>query len=251
MIREIRVHLLPDLTSPEELKGDAVVVIDVLRACTSIVHALAAGAERVIPCLEVEAARSTATQHPADQVVLGGERQGVRIEGFDLGNSPAEYTAESVGGKTVVMTTTNGTRAMEACRQARRVLIGTFVNLGAVLRDLQETGQDASAVHLVCAGTHGKVSFEDVLFAGCVVDRLTAKDATIPMDDSARLALASWKPIHDDSRSDALSIALRQGQGGQNVIRIGCEADIDLAAKIDSHAIVPRLDLERWQIVPA
>src|SRR3954447_24007137 len=121
------VHLLPALVEPETLRDQTVVVVDVLRATTTIVHALAAGARAVVPCLEVEEARQRAANLPAGSAVLGGERQGLRIEGFDLGNSPTEYTPERVAGKTVVFTTTNGTRAMLHARGARRVVLGSLV----------------------------------------------------------------------------------------------------------------------------
>src|ERR1041384_8191351 len=109
MSRTINVHLLPILVEPHELAGKLVVVIDVLRATTMIIHALAAGAKAVIPFLEVAGARELAERLPG-QAVLGGERGGNRIAGFDLGNSPLEYTPAAVGGKTLVFTTTNGTR---------------------------------------------------------------------------------------------------------------------------------------------
>src|SRR5438132_10850132 len=107
-----------------------VVVIDVLRAAPTIFQALAAGATEVVPCLEVEEAKKIAVQI-ARSAILGGERGGKQIPDFDLGNSPAEYTPERVAGKTVVFTTTNGTRAMLRCEAARRVLIAAFTNLSA------------------------------------------------------------------------------------------------------------------------
>src|SRR5690242_16614412 len=109
---DIRVHLLPALIAPEQLADGVTVVIDVLRATTTITAALAVGASEVIPCLEVEDARRAVANLPTGQPVLGGERGGVRNDGFDLANSPCEYTAQSIGGKTLVFTTTNGTRAM-------------------------------------------------------------------------------------------------------------------------------------------
>src|SRR5437868_6038312 len=119
----LSVHFLPALADPEELRDATAVVIDLLRASTTICYALAAGAREVIPCLEVDDARRTAADLAASPPVLGGERKGIRIEGFDLGNSPDEYRPDTVGGRTVVFTTTNGTAAMQRCRPARRVLI--------------------------------------------------------------------------------------------------------------------------------
>ena len=114
MPKQVFVHFLPNLTTPERLADETVVVIDVLRASTTITWALASGASCVIPCLEVEKARAKAAEIGTD-VLLGGERAGELIEGFDLGNSPSEYTREMVDGKTIVFTTTNGTRAMVQC----------------------------------------------------------------------------------------------------------------------------------------
>src|SRR5690606_2289074 len=113
------------------------------------------GAREVIPCTDIAEAQRIAASFPPGEAVLGGERGGLRVEGFDLGNSPAEYTREAVGGKTVVFTTSNGTPAMESCRNAKRILLGAFVNL----TPLVEVLRGEHAVHLVCAGTHGEVTF--------------------------------------------------------------------------------------------
>ena len=129
----VRAHLVPTLVEPEQLCGRVAIVIDVLRATTTIIHALAAGAECVIPCLEVEEARQTARKI-GPSALLGGERGGVRIDGFDFGNSPTEYVSEKIAGRTIVFSTTNGTRAMLHCRQAAQILIGAFVNRAAVVR---------------------------------------------------------------------------------------------------------------------
>ena len=119
MIRPtLNVYALSKLVEPAELAGATAVVIDVLRAGTTIVYALAAGAEQVVPCLEVADARAMVEQFPAGTALLGGERQGLPIEGFDLGNSPDEYEPARVAGKTIVLTTTNGTRAMASAREA-------------------------------------------------------------------------------------------------------------------------------------
>ena len=145
LIRQIDVYLLPALLSRRSLAGKIVVVIDVLRATTTIVHALAAGAKEVVPCLEVEEARRVAGEL-GSEAITGGERGGKQIPGFDLGNSPAEYSRERVAGKTVVFTTTNGTRAMLCCKQARRVLLGAFVNFSAVCRELAEARADRASL---------------------------------------------------------------------------------------------------------
>jgi len=240
--REIEVFLLPTLAQPEQFAGRTVVVVDVLRATTTIIHALAAGAAEVAVCQEVDEAFRLARQL-GDSAVLGGERAGGKISGFDLGNSPQEYTAASVGGRTVVFTTTNGTRAMDRCREARRVLIGAFVNLSAVCREL--LGADRIAI--VCAGTDGHVTREDALLAGAIVGELSRAGAW-RRNDQAELVRDAWHAAAADLAADPLSRTLRASRGGRNLIGIGHENDIDLAAQIDKFDIVPQLDLATWRI---
>jgi 2-phosphosulfolactate phosphatase len=241
----VNVNLLPTLTTPEQLAGKTVVVIDVLRATTTIVHALAAGAKEVVPCLEVEEARRWAEKH-SGHVVLGGERGGLRIDGFQLGNSPAEYTAASVGGKTVVFTTTNGTKAMLQCRQAARVLIGAFVNFSAVCRELA----GADAVELLCAGTENHITREDVLLAGAIADELRrGASSQLQLNDQAEIAADAWRAAAGDlAAGKLLAAAIGNSRGGRNLIEIGQERDIDIAAQIDKFDIVPELDLAAWTI---
>ncbi|HEX3998731.1 MAG TPA: 2-phosphosulfolactate phosphatase [Pirellulales bacterium] len=244
-------HFLPDLVAPEELAGGTVVVIDVLRASTVICHALAAGARAVIPALEVEEARRIAAKLPPGEAVLGGEREGLPIPGFDLGNSPAEYRPDTVGGRTVVFTTTNGTRAMNRCRQAGRVLVGAMVNRTAVCEAIQASG--ARAVHMLCAGTRGKITREDVLFAGAAIDRLIESGAIDEMaqNDQARIARAAWRQAVGGQSSGlpaTLAAELRNTQGGRNLKAIHLDRDIDDAAKLDLLRVVPELDLAAWRI---
>lgn len=240
--RQIDVFLLPALVEPAALAGKTVVVIDVLRATTSIVHALAAGAVEVAPFLNVEDARRLAEQI-GEKVVLGGERGGVPIPGFDLGNSPAEYTRERVGGKTVVFTTTNGTRALERCKLAKRVLIGAFANFSAVCRELS----DASEVAIVCAGTDGHVTREDTLLAGAIVADL-AREKLCQLNDQALLAADAWQTAVRLLTDRPLGMMLRDSRGGRNLIETGQENDIDLAAEIDRFDVVPELHLKTWRI---
>lgn len=240
--RRIDVYLVPALIEPDELTGRTVVVIDVLRASTTIIHALAAGAVAVVPCLEVGEARTIAAGEFPGSAVLGGERGGLPIPGFDLGNSPREYTPQRVGDKTVVFTTTNGTRALLRCKAAKRVLIGAFVNLSAVCREL---GDDSHIV-LLCAGTNGHVTREDALFAGAVVNELASGQI---LNDQAELAADAWRACKSDlTGADPLGRALRSSRGGRNLIDTGQENDIDIAAQIDKFDTVPQLDLVTWRI---
>ena len=245
MPRSINVHLLPALVEPHELAGKTVVVIDVLRATTTIIQALAAGAKEVVPLLEVDEALALAAKLPG-QAVLGGERGGKRIEGFDFGNSPLEYTPAAVGEKTLVFTTTNGTRAMLRCAQARRILIAGFVNFSAVCRELADEEQ----IEIVCSGTDGHVTREDTLLAGAIVEdcRRSQIDAMV-CNDQAEIAADAWRTaVGALAGRDPLAAALRESRGGRNLIEIGQENDIDLAAQIDRFDIVPELDIAAWRI---
>jgi 2-phosphosulfolactate phosphatase len=234
---QLNVHFLPELVVSDTLGGSTAVVIDVLRATTVIAHALEAGAKCIVPCLTVDQARRIASELPASEAVLGGERGGVPIEGFDLSNSPDDYTPQSVGGRTVVFTTTNGTRAMHVCRTADRILMAAFVNLEAVCRSLKQRDR----VEIVCAGTNGEISREDVLAAGVIVERL---GDGWKCNDSAAIAHVAWS-----SATRALGEELRDSAGGRNLIALGLEADIDTAAQLDRFSHVPRLDPESWRIV--
>jgi 2-phosphosulfolactate phosphatase len=246
MPRILNVYALPSYVSPTELANGTAVVIDVLRASTTIVYALEAGAREVVPCVEVDEARRIASQFPPDEVVLGGERNGLPIDGFDLGNSPEEYLPERVAGKTVVFTTSNGTRAIERCRAARRVLIGAFVNATAVYQQLLEEEQ----VHLVCAGTRGRVGRDDVLMAGLLVERLQRQSGLIyELNVQAITARENWLasfpvPVAlggEPLEPERLAEELFKSPGGENLASIGLAEDIVTAACLDAFAIVPEL----------
>ncbi len=231
----IHAHFLPQLVAPDDVAGHTVVVLDILRATTTITYALAAGVKRVIPCGEIDEAQRAAEKIAAGtgqmRPLLAGERHGLPIEGFDLGNSPSEFTPERTGGRTLVFTTTNGTRAMLHCRQAGRVLLGAFVNLQALVAQLRV----ADELHLLCAGTEREITREDVLAAGAITHELMRPDDPIAagawssatLNDQARIARDAWQaalpPAELLPSNDAswLARALGESQGGRNLQRIG------------------------------
>ncbi|MBD3672162.1 MAG: 2-phosphosulfolactate phosphatase [Planctomycetaceae bacterium] len=230
----IHVHLLPALFAPEDLLGGTAVIIDILRATTTICHALDAGATQVIPCLTIDETHELTSDYP--DAILGGERGGEKIDGFDLSNTPTEYTPSVVAGKTVLFTTTNGTKALHHSHHAEEVLIGAFVNLTAIivcLSDLQRP------IHLVCAGTNGEISNEDVLFAGAVTSGLLEKYPNLELqNDSARLALDFWRL---NSQNEAqFRQSMLDSQGGRNLQKLGLTADIERAGERDLFDFVPK-----------
>lgn len=236
---ELRVHNLPRLVAEEELFGSIVVVIDLLRSTSTICQALAAGAIEVVPFLEIEEALAAAAQDRAN-VVLGGERGGKRIDGFDLGNSPSEYTPQTVGGRRVFLTTTNGTRALHHARRGRRVVVGALVNLSAVVESIRNEPR----IDMLCAGTDDEESREDILTAGAIVDKLVAGDRSAwQLDDAAKASLAQWQAYGDD-----LAAELRSTPGGRNLLEIGMDHDLVDCARIDTLAVVPELDIPAWRI---
>jgi 2-phosphosulfolactate phosphatase len=231
-VKEIRVHLVPQLVAPDELRDGVAVVIDVLRATTTMVYALAAGCACVRPCLEVEEVRQVAGELPAGRVLLGGERDGSPLPGFDLGNSPREYTSCVCRGMTVVMTTTNGTRALLHAAHADRVLLGAFVNYSAVCEQLR---QELRPVHIVCAGSAGEVTLEDTLLAGAFVEYL-CENFEVRLNDGARLA---WDCFETHGR--VLEGALEVSAGGARLRELGYDDDIRAAARVDQFALVPEV----------
>src|SRR5262249_35839205 len=156
-------------------------------------------------CAEVEEARELAGSMRAGRVLLGGERGGAPLPDFDVGNSPREYTAQLCRGTTLVLTTSNGTRALLRAAAAERTLIAAFLNYSAVCEQIR---QDTRPVHIICAGTEGEVSLEDTLLAGALVDAL-CEEARPGLNDSARLA---WDCF--EHHGQVLQGALELGKGG-------------------------------------
>jgi 2-phosphosulfolactate phosphatase len=230
--REVHVHLVPLLVEPARLRGGVAVIIDVLRATTTIIHALAAGALSVRPCAEIDEARSLAASLPRGTALLAGERNGVPIDGFDLGNSPREFTPKKCKDKSLVLTTSNGTRAILRAVEAARVLIASFVNFSAVCEHLHA---DARPVHIICAGADGEPCMEDTLLAGTFVE-FFCEEMDVRLNDSARLA---WDCF--ENHGQILLGALQLSRGGEHLKEVGYADDIALAAEVDKFAIVPEL----------
>ncbi len=233
--RQVHVHLTPALVPVAQLAGGVAVVIDVFRSSTTIVHALAAGCQAVRPVEEVEDARRLAGALPAGKVLLAGERGGRPLSGFDLGNSPGEFTAARCRDLTVILTTSNGTRALVLAAAAERVLVGAFVNFSALCDQLYT---DLRPIHLLCAGEAGAVALEDTLFAGAVVSFL-CEDGPALLNDGARVA---WDCF--ERHGKVLEGALAVGSGGARLRRLGYHDDIRAAARVDAFALVPELRRE-------
>ncbi|MGL6279461.1 MAG: 2-phosphosulfolactate phosphatase [Gaiella sp.] len=218
----MRVHVV--FTPDEVAEAPTGVVIDVIRATSTICQALAAGYERVLCAAEVEEARALA----GPDVTLGGERLGLLIDGFDLGNSPREYLEPRSG--TLAMSTTNGTRAIvTAAARCERVLIGSLSNLGAVVDAVRSHGED---VAVFCAGVKGQPCLDDTYVAGCIAERLDWERT-----DAAETAVRLVRSFATAEQ------AFRASRSGRNLINHGPELEADIAwvARTDTLDVVPVL----------
>jgi 2-phosphosulfolactate phosphatase len=213
------------------LAGVSAIVLDAVRASTTIVAALAGGAVSVIPVATPDEARARGREVGDASVLIGGERGGAPPPGFHHGNSPAEYTPDRVRGRTVVFTTTNGTRALLALAGARRVAVGGFVNAGAVSRWAAALPGD---VLLVCAGEKGRFCLEDAVCAGLLVSRLEAQGGGVT--DAARAARLLWERYQDD-----LDRMLADAAWAQALVAQGRGSDLPLCVAVDVHDVVPEL----------
>jgi 2-phosphosulfolactate phosphatase len=231
---ELVIHPLPETVAPADLAGGVVVVIDVLRATTVIVHALAQGARAVVAAASVAEARRLASGWPARERLLGGERHGVKIAGFDLDNSPFSYGPEVVTSKTIIFTTTNGTRALHWAEQAAEIRIAAFANLSAVVESLRGKTRP---VHLLCAGTDNRITGEDLLVAGSIADRLSA---SFTMHRETLIFAEFWRQHGADAHERLRT--MRESAGGRNLVDLGFDRDIERASQVDLFAVVPMLD---------
>ena len=226
----VRVRFTVSELDPAELAGATAVVIDVLRATSSVTAALAAGARGVYPAGSTEEALRLVQSLGRDDTLLCGERKGTRIEGYDLGNSPGEFTPAVVGDKRVIMDTTNGTPALLAVAEADRVVTACFANLSAVAAALQESED----VLVVCAGREGSFGLEDAVCAGALVSALGGPGRHA-FDDGARAAyvLASrWRVDAEFLGGTAAGRALAE---------LGLDADVRWCAQRDVVDLVPEM----------
>lgn len=231
----IEVAFAPNDVEPSDVAGRAVVVIDVLRATTTICAALDHGARAVIPAIDTEDAARLAQALDRRDVLLAGERNLDPIPGFQVGNSPAEMTAEMVRGKPVVMTTTNGTRALLATTNAAMVILAAGVNLDAAGRRARELHEADGDLLVLCAGRDQGFGIDDAYIAGrIVVAALGGSRSRKGLSDSA-IAAVDLVRRYGDRIDRVLSIS----SAGRALAKAGYRDDISYAATVDRHPIVP------------
>jgi 2-phosphosulfolactate phosphatase len=224
----------PQEVTPADVANRVVAVVDVLRASTSIAIALANGARAVIPLASSEDVISRAKSLERSEVRLAGERKSQQIPGFDVGNSPRDFTREAVEGKTILMTTTNGTNAILAVQGARDVVIASYVNFSAVLSMLRAALRGGTDVTILCAGQEKRFALEDAACAGLYVQHITAKHTKAQINDAALAAM-----LIDKKFGSNLKRLLRLSAHGAALVEAGFGDDIPLCAAVDAHHVVP------------
>ncbi|HWK55787.1 MAG TPA: 2-phosphosulfolactate phosphatase [Parapedobacter sp.] len=224
-LKSVNVCLSPALLPLYDADNTTAVVIDIFRASSSMCYGLANGARAIIPVAEIDECLA----YKEKGYLLAAERDGAVVDGFDFGNSPFSYTPEKVAGKTVVLTTTNGTRAINLCKNAKTVVMGSFLNISSLTHWLRK--QDGHVL-LVCAGWKNHMSLEDTVFAGAVVDRLEASG--VELDDAANAARSLYLNARDN-----LGAFLAKASHSKRMKHLRIEEDIAFCLQEDLVTAIP------------
>ena len=230
---KIDCQFTPSLVDDLSLRDRTVVLIDVLRASSTIITALSNGAREVIPTATVESAMKIAGNLGADQALLGGERHGKMIPGFDLGNSPLEYTEGKVRGRSIVFSTTNGSQAMVKAKYAAELAVCGFINMAAVASFLRERRRDFV---ILCSGRNGGFSLEDAVCGGMLIARVS-EDHEAQLSDGAVASMSLYR-----SFGRGIVKMMRLTDHGKYLEEIGHGSDIKYCAALDSVPVVPLLE---------
>lgn len=218
-----------DYIKEEIIKDKSVVVIDMLRATSTIVTAMGNGCKEVIPVLTPEEAFNLSKTN-REQYILGGERNAIMIDGFDCSNSPLEYHKDIVNNKTIIMTTSNGTRAIKGCENAKNIFIGSMLNAHSVAEKLYSLGND---VVIVNAGTSGEFSIDDFICSGYIIECLLGIDSSVELSDISKVARHMF---NEDKISNSI---LKMAKHYTIVKNLGYENDLEHCSKKDIYNIVP------------
>ncbi|MGI6160809.1 MAG: 2-phosphosulfolactate phosphatase [Christensenellales bacterium] len=215
------------------MREKTAIIVDVLRATSTIITALDNGCQQIIPADEIDEALNVAQTMKSDQVKMGGERNADKITGFEFGNSPFEYTREAVEGKTVIMTTSNGTRAIRKSRAANKVLLGGFINATAVAQAAINEGRDLC---IVCAGTGQKFSMDDAMAVGAIIQRIRQLNGNLDIDsDDLGIACEMLYLKYRDNIREGVKYARHYIR----LMELGLNEDIDYCLQEDIINLVP------------
>jgi 2-phosphosulfolactate phosphatase len=230
---EIDTHLVPSHPGSDILSDRTVVVIDILRATSVMVHAISQGASEIIPVATVEEAFQMHKVFSRHSVILGGERGSKKIPGFDLGNSPKEYVAKRVKGKKLILTTTNGTKAFHLVSSAKEILVGSFYNISVTAQKCLELNRD---LFIFPSGDEGNFSLEDNLCAGMLIERMMKiSGRRIALTDASHCA----QILYEGYKNNIVE-AFRLSHHGKELIKRGFGEDLVYCAQIDITDVVPQ-----------
>jgi 2-phosphosulfolactate phosphatase len=228
----IGIQFVPTPPNPNFLSDRVIVVMDVLRATSVMVHALSQGTPEIIPLATVEEVFQMAKGFPRSSIILGGERESRPIQGFDLGNSPREYVGERVRGKRLILTTTNATKAFHMVSYGKEILVGSFFNIGAIARRCLELNKE---LLIFPSGDVGDFSLEDTVCGGMLIELVTKKgQKSITLTDASQCAQVLYQRFHNN-----LLEALHLSHHGKELIKRGFEEDLAYCAQVDITDIVP------------
>ena len=212
-------------------RGDVIIVIDVLRATTSIITSLANGAKSVTPVATLKEATKLHDEHP--DYVLVGEREDHKPEGFDLGNSPTTLTKERLHEKNIILTTTNGTKALIKSKESRWVAVGAFLNAQAVAgKTVEISSRNRTGISFVLAGEKNRFSMEDFLCAGAITERFP--ENAVELSDKTMAAFLAFK-----GAKHSLLESIQNSKHGQDLTKIGFSKDVEFSCQLDIYGIVP------------
>ncbi len=233
-MRKVEVCFSPELIHLHELENKIVVVVDIFRATSTMVAAIANGVKEILPFPDLESCRQMKEQG----FLIGGERNGLTAPGFEMGNSPVAYLNEDHSGRSLAMTTTNGTQAIEKSKQASQILIGAFANLQSTVSYIQSQDED---VLIHCAGWKGHFNLEDSIFAGAMVKAL---ESTHDTEDDGAIAMKSlFEKVGHDLRG-----FLSQASHAKRLQNHGIEHDIDFCLSFDLYDLVLKVNSEGFLV---
>ncbi len=229
---KLRFYATLEQAEREALQGASIVVIDVLRASSTIIAALESGAERIIPTPDVETASRLVRPTERDKKLLAGEHKCRPVPGFDLCNSPGDFVPQRVRGRTIVFTTTNGTKAILLAAKAGRIVIGALTNVHAVAAALH----GESEIVVLCCGTEGNLASEDLLCGGLLLRDLGAGVAPESLNDAARVSLSIAERFAGE-----VEHFVRSSDHGRKLIALGFEKDVVFCSRLGVTRLVPEV----------
>jgi len=228
------VFFTPGQVKPGDLAGRLVAVVDVLRASTSIATALGNDARTIIPLEGADEVIVRSKDFTRSQIILSGEHRMMPIPGFDVGNSPQAFTREVVEDKTILITTTNGTRALLGVQGARDIVIASYVNFTAVLTLMKVAAGTDTDIAIVCASEEGSFTLEDAACAGRYVRAIPKRGDSVQVNDAASASVLIEKKYGDN-----IAKVFKESTHGQALQAAGFGDDLAACAEVDAYPVVP------------